>query len=238
MGISEFARDFDPAVAAMASNRCAGGALNHFRGPALAPGRRAGERRHGRASIAVDAAGVEWEWVMFSQVCAAACAAALVVGVFAPAESAARGGGAIGHAGGFHAGGGHPIVRPVPQAHAPFAHGPFAHARHMPFARFPGVVARVQALRAAALRHRGAIFGFGAYGFPVTYGDDGMFYGSYYDPSDVVGSVSVPAYADPPADPAPVAGREAEVVDRGGCRSETVAVPSPAGERSIIITRC
>jgi hypothetical protein len=175
---------------------------------------------------------------MFSRVCAAACAAALVVGVCAPAESAARGGAAVGHVGGFHAGGVHPVVRPFPHAHAPFAHGPFAHARHVPFARFPGAIERAHALRAAALRHRGAIFGFGAYGFPITYADDAMFYGSYYDPSDVVGSINGPAYADPPADPAPVAGREAQVVDRGGCRSETVAVPSSSGERSITITRC
>jgi hypothetical protein len=190
---------------------------------------------------------------MFSRVCAAACAAALVVGAFAPAESAARGGAAIGHVGGFHAGGSRPLVRSVPRAHTPFAHtpfahtpfahtpfahGPFAHARHAPFARFPGAVARAHALRAAALRHRGATFGFGAYGFPITYADDAMFYGSYYDPSDVVGSVSGPANADPPADSATVAHGEVQVVDRGGCRSETVAVPSSAGQHSIIITRC
>jgi len=185
---------------------------------------------------------------MFSRVCAAACAAALVVGALAPAESAARGGAAIGHVGGFHAGGSRPLVRSVPRAHTPFAHAPFAHtpfahgpfarARHAPFARFPGAVARAHALRAAALRHRGAFFGFGDYGFPITYTDDATFYGSYYDPSDVVGSVSGPAYADPPADSATVAHGEAQVVDRGGCRSETVAVPSSAGERSITITRC
>jgi hypothetical protein len=192
----------------------------------------------------VDAAGLEWEWVMFSRVCAAACAAALVVGVSAPAESAARGGAAIGHVGGFHASGFHPIVRSVPHAptarpaHAPFAHRPFAHARHLPFQRFPGAFLRAHALRAGALRHRGAIFGFDGYGFPITYADDAMFYGSYYDPSDVVGSLSAPASADPPADPAPVARGEAQVVDRGGCRSETIAVPSSAGERSITITRC
>jgi hypothetical protein len=194
----------------------------------------------------VDAAGLEWEWVMFSRVCAAACAAALVVGVSAPAESAARGGAAIGHVGGFHAGGVHPMVRlphaptarPLSHAHAPFARRPFAHARHLPFARFPGALVRAHALRAAGLRHRGVLFGFDGYGFPITYADDAMFYGAYYDPSDVVGSVSQPAYADPPADSATVAHGEAQVVDRGGCRSETVAVPSSASERSITITWC
>jgi hypothetical protein len=167
---------------------------------------------------------------MFSRVCAAACAAALVVGAFAPDESAARGGAAIG---GFHAGGVHPFVRPFPHAH-----GPFAPARHVASERFPGAVERAHDLHAATRRHRGALFGFGAYGYPITYADDAMFYGSYYDPSDVVGWLSGPAYADPPANPAPAAGREAQVVDRGGCRSETVAVPSSSGERSIIITRC
>jgi hypothetical protein len=164
---------------------------------------------------------------MFSRVCAAACAAALGVGVLAaPAESAARGGGvAMGRIGGFHA------ARPMQHGHPPFVHVPHAVPLH-------GAVAHVHATNPAA-RHQRAIFTFGGYGFPLTYGDNGAFYGSYYDPSDVVGSIGVPVYAPPPAGPPPGAEREAEVADHGACRSQTVSMPSPSGgERSITITRC
>jgi hypothetical protein len=166
---------------------------------------------------------------MFSRVLAAACAAALGVGALAaPVEVAARGGAvSIGHAGGFR-----------PSAMRPFhrARAPFAHARHvLPAAPLRG--AFVRALRAGALRHHRIIYG--GFGYPLTYADGAPFYGSYYDPSDVVGTVTVPASAAPPADPAPYAERDAQAaVDRGGCRSETVTIPASGGERSITITRC
>jgi hypothetical protein len=172
---------------------------------------------------------------MFSRVCAAACAAALGVGVLAaPAESSARGGGAaMGRIGGFHP------PRPMPHGHPPVARVP----RAVPPV-LHGAVARVHAAHPAARRNQGAVSTFDGYGYPLTYGDNGAFYGSYYDPSDVVGSIAVPAYtpplyAPPPAGPAPVAEREPQVFDRGPCRSQTVSVASPSGgERSITITRC
>jgi hypothetical protein len=167
---------------------------------------------------------------MFSRICAAACAAALGAGVLAaPAESSARGGAvAPGRIGGFHA------PRPVQPWHPPFARVP-----HAVPPMLHGAVARVHAARRGAQRHHGAISTFDGSGFPLTYGDNGAFYGSYYDPSDVVGSIGVPVFAPPPAGPRPVAERQAEVIDRGPCRSETVSVPTPSsGERSITITRC
>jgi hypothetical protein len=189
----------------------------------------------------------ELEWAMLSRISAAACAAALVVGAFAPEQSAARGGAAVGgvaHAGGIHAGG----VRPTPRPTHP-TRPPLAHARHVPQVPFHGAPfrhdLRAHAFRAATARHQRALLGcctYDSFGYPTTYGDDGMFYGSYYDPSDFVGPLRWPAYADPPAAPAAVAGREAQgtdkTVDRGACRSETVAMPSAGGERSVTITRC
>jgi hypothetical protein len=162
-------------------------------------------------------------------VCAAAIAAVLVV----PAQLSARG--AVGHPGGFrpimrplhrvHP----PIVRPVHRMHAPFVHhrAPFAHHEFHERHGFHALARR---------HHRGILtVPFFGYGLPVTYDDDGAFYGTYYDPSDVTGSIVVPAYAAPPA-PLPLAGPPLEPV---GCRSQTVAVPSSSGaELSVTITRC
>jgi hypothetical protein len=179
---------------------------------------------------------------MFSRVFAAACAAALGAGaMIGPSESFARGGAAsakggaasFGHVGGARSAG----VRPSHVGVRPFHHGrtPFLHARHAPHGR--GAFVRVHEFRAAALRHYRAIYSFG---LPLTYADSGPFFGSYYDPSDVVGSVGEPAYADPPADAPPDAAPNAQVAyDRGGCRSQTVTVASSNGsERSVTIMRC
>jgi hypothetical protein len=168
---------------------------------------------------------------MFNRISAAACAAALVGMLAAPAESSARGGAvAAGHAGGLH-----PVVRSIHRVHPPFVHEHRAPVTRRAFVQR-------HAFHAAARRHHRATFGllgFYGYGLPVTYADDGAFYGSYYDPSDVTGSTGAPVYAVPPADAAPVAERAEAAVDRGGCRSQTVAVPSPGGaERSVTITRC
>ncbi|HXW23468.1 MAG TPA: hypothetical protein VEK73_01885 [Xanthobacteraceae bacterium] len=153
----------------------------------------------------------------------------------APAESAARGG-AIGHVGGWRGAG------PLHGLRAPFPH-----LRRFPSGPFH-LVAPARGLRAAAFRHRRTLSAYGYYGsvVPVTYGDDGTFYGSYYDPSDWVGSLGAPFYKDPPgraappAPAAPLSERPAPVAaDRGSCRSETVAVASPGTvEPNITITRC
>ena len=80
---------------------------------------------------------------------------------------------------------------------------------------------------------------FFGYGLPLTYADDTAFYGTYYDPSDVTGSIVVPAYAVPPAPVPTLAGPPDPPIERVGCRSQTVAVPSPSGaEHSVTITRC
>ena len=127
----------------------------------------------------------------------------------------------------------HPIVRPVHRVHPPFVHhhrAPFAHREFRERHDFP-----------AARRHHRAIFTlpFFGYGLPVTYADDSAFYGTYYDPSDVTGAIVVPAYAAPPAPVPPLAGAPEPPLERVGCRSQTVAVPSPDGaERSVTITRC
>jgi hypothetical protein len=189
---------------------------------------------------------------MLSRVGAAACAAALVVGVFAPEQLVARGGAAIGPVGGIHAGGVRPTPRPTHPARSPFMHpphSPFVHARPMPHVPFHGAPfrhdLRAHAFRAAAARQQRALLGCCVYdgsGYPITYGDDSSFYGSYYDPSDFVARLRWPTSGDPPATPAAIAGRDVptadKAVDRGACRSETVAMPSTGGERSVTITRC
>ena len=174
---------------------------------------------------------------MVSRVSAAACAAALVAMLAAPVQSNARGGGgAMGRGGGFHP--------PVSSFHPPVrsfhhVHPPFAHAHRAPLVRHE--FARSHAFHAAARRHHRAALGLadlGGYWGPVTSSDNGTFYGSYYDPSDMIRPFDPPAYRVPPAAVVPVAAREA-YVDRGGCRSETVTLQSPgSADRSITITRC
>ena len=176
---------------------------------------------------------------MVRQAGAAACAAAIAGILLVPAELNARG--AAGHPGGFrpmvrpmhrvHP----PMVRPVHRAPPPFAHrhpGPFPHRHFHERHRFHTAAAR--------RHHRGVLtvplFG---YGLPVTYDDDGAFVGKYYDPSDGPGPLIVPVYAVPPAPVPPLAGLSEPPLERVGCRSQTVSVPSPSGaDRSVIITRC
>ena len=188
---------------------------------------------------------------MIFRVSAAACAAAALAMLAAPVQSNARGGAvAMGHVGGFHPpvssfNHGRPPVARLPVARPPVAHPQPAHAHRAPQLRHD-FVGRHGFGASARRNNRGTVqySDFGGYSGPVTSSDDGSFYGSYYDPSDRSGWFYPPIPKVPPAIVLPVAGpsvagREAQVVDRGGCRSETVAVPSPgAAERSVTITRC
>ena len=177
----------------------------------------------------------------------AACAAAIAGMLLVPAELDARG--AVGHAGGFR-----PMLRPMHRVHPPMVrpihrvpphvrpshhvHPPFAHRHHSPFAHRDF---RERAFRAARRHHRGVFGGSPFYGYPlpVTYNDDSAFYGTYYDPSDITGWGVVPAYAAPPAPVPSLAGLPEPPLERVGCRSQDVAVPSPSGaERIVTITRC
>src|ERR1051326_329450 len=179
---------------------------------------------------------------MFSRTGVAICAAVIAGMLLVPAELTARGG----HPGGFR-----PMVRPSHRAHPPMVrpvhrvhphvrptshvHPPLAHRHHVPFAHH--AFGDRHAFHTAARRHHRAIFSLPFYGYavPVTYGDDYAFYGSYYDPSDLV----VPAYVVPPAPVPPLAGLPEPPLERVGCRSQTVVGPSPSGaEHSVTITRC
>jgi len=179
---------------------------------------------------------------MPSRAGAAVCAAAIAAMLMAPAQLSARG--AMGHAGGgfrpmvrpmhrVH----HPIMRPVRHIRSPFVHERRARFAHREFHNRHGFHAL------ARRHHRGIftapLFGYGGYGVPVTYDDDNAFYGRYYDPSDFTGSMVAPAYAVPPTSVPLLAGPPDPPVERAGCRSQTVSVPSPSGaERSVTITRC
>jgi hypothetical protein len=175
---------------------------------------------------------------MFSRAGAAVCAAAIAGMLMVPAQLSARG--AVGHPGGFR-----PMVRPMHRVHHPImrpvhrTHLPFVHHRRAPFAHRQ--FDKRHGFHALARRHHRGIFTvplFG-YGIPVTYDDDGAFYGTYYDPSDVPGPSVLPAYAVPPAPLSILAGAPEPPIERVGCRSQTVSVPSPSGaERSVTITRC
>jgi hypothetical protein len=142
-------------------------------------------------------------------------------------------------------------MHPVPRIHFPLVHEhrrfppvheprrfPLVHKHRVPFIHHP--FAHRRPFQDFARRHHRAIYGgLPYYGFPLTYGDDYVFYGSYYDPSDGTGSDDPPVYAVPPAAVVPVAGAPQGYVDRGGCRSETIAAPSPGeAEPSVTITRC
>jgi len=172
---------------------------------------------------------------MLSRVSAAACAAAVAAMLAAPAPSSARGGAAaMGHVGGFHppVGSFHRVQPSFEHAHrvAPIRHDIERH------------VEQRHAFGAAARGRHRAVLGLsdlGGYWGPLTTSDDGSFYGSYYDPSDMSGWMFPPVPKVPAAAAVPVAARYAPVVDRGGCRSETVAMSSPDGaERNVTITRC
>jgi hypothetical protein len=168
---------------------------------------------------------------MFHRSSAAVCAAAIAALLVVPAPSNARGGaGAAGHVGAFH-----PMVRPMQRAHLPFVP-----ERRAPFAQRE--FREQPAFHAGERRHHRTIYawpGYFDYGLPLTYGDDGGFYGAYYDPSDLAGAVVIPVPAMPPPPVAPVAERLEAPVDRGGCRSQTVAMPTPGGaDRNVTITRC
>jgi hypothetical protein len=77
------------------------------------------------------------------------------------------------------------------------------------------------------------------YGYRRTCGDYSAFYGRYYDPSDMTGSIWMPPYTVPRASVMPIAEQLDPPIARGGCRLETVPMPSPGeAERSVTITRC
>jgi len=189
---------------------------------------------------------------MFNRASAAVCAAAIAGMFLVPAQLSARGGGgggAMGHVGGFPRAAGtmhgtHPApVRPFHRVN------PFAHQHGAPFAREfrQHREFRNRHESFAARRHPRTIFtwtGDHGYGLPVTSGDDGTFYGTYYDPSDWIRPIVPPAYAVPPAPvaraplPAPTEQPDPPA-ERTACRSQTVALSSPSGaERSVTIMRC
>jgi hypothetical protein len=201
---------------------------------------------------------------MFCRVSAAAGAAAIAVMLLVPAQLSARGGGFGGHAGGFHSPV-RPMHRPFVHRHDPlFAHREY-HDRHAFNHRHHGrnVIGFVgygdggygyggngyddNGDNSYADNGYGSNF-YGAYGYckygygyryPFTCGGYSAFYGRYYDPSDVPGSIWVPPYTVRPAVIMSTAERLDSPIDRGGCRSETVSAPSPGGaERSVTITRC
>jgi len=77
------------------------------------------------------------------------------------------------------------------------------------------------------------------YGYPLGCRTYSVFHGRYYDPSDMTGAVWVPPYTVRPAVMMSTAGPVEPPINRGGCRSEAVAVTAPGGaERSVTITRC
>jgi hypothetical protein len=195
---------------------------------------------------------------MFNRASAAVCAAAIAGMLLVPAQLSARGGGggggAVGHRGGFPRAAG-PIHGTHPPTVRPFHRvNPFAHQHNAPFAHRAFRERRDFRARRdffAARRHPRAVFswtGDYGYGLPVTSGDDGTFYGKYYDPSDWTGWMAPPVYAVPPAPilpaalPPPVlstAERTDSPIERAACRSQTVALSSPSGaERSVTIMRC
>ena len=186
---------------------------------------------------------------MFNRASAAVCAAAIAGMLLVPAQLSARGGGgagAMGHAGGFPR-----AVRPLHGAHPPTVRpfhrvNPFAHRHRAPFARAHRAFHERNEFFAAR-RHLRKTFswtGDYGYGLPVTSGDDGTFYGTYYDPSDLPGPIVRPVYVFPPAPVPPAAGptiaeRPDPPVARSACQSQTVALSSPSGaERSVTIMRC
>jgi hypothetical protein len=202
---------------------------------------------------------------MFCRVSAAVAAAAIAAMLFAPAQLNARGGaGMAAHGGGFR-----PPVRPahpvLVHRHDPlFGHRKFRERHAFEHRRHRRDVDGFGGTGYGGGGYGGNGYGgngygdngygdngygdngYGdngrctyGYGYRLTCGDFSAFYGRYYDPSDMTGSIWVPPYTVRPASIVSIAGRVDPPINRGACRSETVAVPTPGGaDRSITITRC
>ena len=201
---------------------------------------------------------------MFCRVSAAVSAAAIAAVLLVPAPSSARGGGMAGHAGGFHppVRPMHPVRPPLVRRHDPlFAHRDFRGRRAFEHRRdrrnsdgfggygYGGNGYGDNGYGDNSYGENGyADNGYGGHGYcnygygyryPLGCGGYTAFYGRYYDPSDVTGSIWIPPYTVRPASVMPIAERLVPPTDRGGCRSETVPVPTPGGaERTVTITRC
>jgi len=206
---------------------------------------------------------------MFYRIGVAACAAAVAALLFVPAQLSARGGVGAGAHGGFRPPIRpiHPPVRPIHPVRAPLVHRHDPLFAHREFRDRHGFDHRHHRRNFGGYGGNGyggsgysgngyggngygdngySDNGYGdydyckyGYGYRLGCRDFSAFYGRYYDPSDMTGSIWVPPYTVRPAPVALAAGRLNPPIARGGCRSETVAVPSSGGaEQSVVITRC
>ena len=144
---------------------------------------------------------------MINRAFAGGLAATIVLsGLFVPAQTAARGGMvSAGHHGSFLPGA---VMHRSPRAmHVPTHH-------HRVVASTSG--ARFHIHNSMA-RHHHRVRDFG---FPRTWAGGSMFYGSYYDPADVVGSIDVPPEAEAPNGP-----DVAVAPERRGCRLPRIVWP-------------
>jgi len=202
---------------------------------------------------------------MFCRIGAAVAAAAIAAMLLAPAQLNARGGAGIGAHGGFRPPVRpiHPPVRPLVRRHDPL----FVHHKFRERHAFEHRHDRRNIVGSGGYGYGGyGGSGYGDNGYGDNgYGDDGYgdndyrdyrycsygfrysftcrdysaFYGRYYDPSDTPGSIWVPPNTVRPTSVMPIAGRLDSSATRGGCRSETVAVPSRGeSQNSVTITRC
>src|SRR5437764_3925835 len=132
------------------------------------------------------------EWVMGNRVFMGTLATAIVLGsVVSAVETAAKPTMiSAGHRGELH--------RATPAFVPRSARGLHTPLRQASGASSSRVTSRPHSSAAALGRHQKRIFGFG---LPVTWAGGAVFYGRYYDPSDVVGSLEVPPDTDAPDDP-------------------------------------
>lgn len=204
---------------------------------------------------------------MLCRLSAAVAAAAIAAMLLVPAQSDARGGaGGVGHGGGFHPMRPmHPAHPALIHRHDPlFVHRKFRdrhafeHRHHrrgvvaFPGYGYGGGGYGDNGYGASGYGDNGygddsyadngygnssyCTYGYG-YGYPRACGTYTAFYGRYYDPSDMPGSIWVPPYTVRPALIMSIAKDPPSA--RGGCRSETAPVASPGGaEDSVTITRC
>lgn len=152
------------------------------------------------------------------------CAVCCIVAVLAPVEASARpGGSAIGRGLLFRGA----VPRPALQPSVHIGRAPALVTGGAAVPNFhPAHVAPMQRFRRV-------------FGARLPRNGIGVYYGSSYDPGDVIGAVGPVAPVQAVADVA--APREGAGAVAGGrrCNSQTVVVPSEAGgERPITITRC
>ena len=162
--------------------------------------------------------------MVFRSLVAGVCTVCSIAAAMAPVEASARPGGSTIARGLVLRGG---MLRPALQPSVHIGRAPALVTSGAAVPNFhPAHVAPVQRFRRV-------------FGARLPRNGIGVYYGSIYDPGDVIGAVGQVAPVQTVADVPPLREGDGAAVIGRRCSSQTVVVPSEAGgERPITVTRC